>query len=223
LIFCRRTTLCRTTMGEGNETTSPCQGHEQYGYHCTHNGPSARVWFDIFIAAVIIFGFFFWHLKWSERSRHTLVFEWNNHDDDSTDMGSSYDNDIAEKRQGPYYHMHPALSRSQKSLQAAKNWISDRFSSQRSINSKEQQHHQQQQLNQSDKGLSYTAPATSTTDAEVGQASNSDHNGPPEQPGAWKEGGSTDVAPSIVALELGSHIIATVDDTNKSRTLPANI
>jgi hypothetical protein len=189
-------------MGEGNETATHCRGHETYGDHCTHNGPSARVWFDILVAALIIFGFFFWHLKWSERRRTKLVFEWNNDEEDSTGIGSSYSNDIPEKRQRPYYGMHPALTRSQRGLQAAKNWISDRFSPQRSMNSKEEADRQQQeQPNQSNQGFSYTAPASPAVDAEAGQVSNSEH-GAPKEPKIFRtctEGGSADVTlPTVV-------------------------
>ncbi|CAB9497192.1 expressed unknown protein [Seminavis robusta] len=168
-------------MGDYNNTTFSfrCRGRENYQDHCTHNGPSAKVWFEIFLAAGIIFGFFSCVLRWSERRRNHVTIEWNQHDEDSTDLGASYDFDNGsptKRQQRPYYHMHPALSRSQKSLRAAKDWLSSRLSlpSQQSMKSKDEVVSQKrpESSTQSSQTSFYTAPSPVTMEASDGSIAN---------------------------------------------------
>lgn len=124
----------------GRNRSSKCQGGENFSDHCSQNGPSVRVWFDILLVAVVIFGFFVLYVRW-ERKRHAIhkdIDWWGNDDDDDTYTTSGSSMSLRgggdaenpnrkaasarkERRssriQQPYYHMHSGHSAKQQQFQ----------------------------------------------------------------------------------------------------------
>lgn len=104
------------SSSENSTLTTHCRGGENFSDRCIHNGPSARVWFDIFMVGWVIFGLFFCYVKWSSRRLQQLQWiEWN-HDDESTSTESDCTGKSSragrggggkKKRENLYYHMHP--------------------------------------------------------------------------------------------------------------------
>ena len=113
-----------------NYTNTRCQGGENFSDHCTHNGPSIRVWLDILMVAFCIAAFFVGYVKWAARRRNIEDIDWWGNDDDTftTEEGSTASEDNTtekhrnhhsksmrqsqrtSRRQLPYYHMHPGYN-----------------------------------------------------------------------------------------------------------------
>lgn len=145
-----------------------CQGRENYKDYCTSNGPDPSVWLEILAAGVIIFGLFWLYLKWSSRPNLRMVIEWNDSDEDSS---TEYDyGDPIERDQRPKRHMERTLSQSQKSLRAAKKWLSKQFSSQKVIKGGDLKLGQQPKQNSQTSFYSAPLPSTGKVDTATSKA-----------------------------------------------------